>query len=324
MHWPIDHPAVVDPALAPWSDGVEAVCPSGRSTKVLRYLPGRRVASLVTTPDDEFVVKVFASPRARRQSPSTRAATPSGGRAIPRPVGVDPAGHVSAVEWVPGEVFDQLPDEVFVTAARSIGTALRRLHQSTVILDRTWTVTEELAQLERRAPIELHHDFESMSSEYRVLGGEPLVTAHRDCHPRQVVVAHGAVHWIDLDDAAMAPAGLDVGNMVAHLRRDAAIGARALDATDAAIEGFLQGYGPVVGDVVAWERLALLRLAGLAITRHQRPDWSSAVVGLLNGPARRPSSPTWRESAALSPSGSGSPTGRPGSGRSHRSVGTRS
>ena len=87
--------------------------------------------------------------------------------------------------------------------------------------------------------------------------------------------------WIDLDDAAMAPAGLDVGNFVAHLRRDHAFGLRGADETRDAIEGFLDGYGEAPADLAAWERLSLIRLAGLATSRHNRYDWQHTIVSLI-------------------------------------------
>jgi len=33
----------------------------------------------------------------------------------------------------------------------------------------------------------------------------------------------------------------------------------------------LDGYGPIAGDLEGWTRLALVRLAGLAETRHGQP-----------------------------------------------------
>ena len=73
------------------------------------------------------------------------------------------------------------------------------------------------------------------------------------------------------------PAGLDVGNFVAHLHREAVIGARTDDVAEAAVERFLAGYGPAPVDVAAWEALARLRLAGLATSRHGRPDWTARL-----------------------------------------------
>jgi Ser/Thr protein kinase RdoA (MazF antagonist) len=115
-----------------------------------------------------------------------------------------------------------------------------------------------------------------------LLADEPLVTSHRDCHPRQAVLTHDAARWIDLDDCAMAPAGLDVGNMIAHLKREAAIGLRAQPVTDAAVAAFRRGYGALPATAALWERLSLVRLCGLAETRHQRLDWLISISRLIN------------------------------------------
>lgn len=77
------------------------------------------------------------------------------------------------------------------------------------------------------------------------------------------------LRFIDLDDAAMAPRGLDVGNFVAHLRKQAAIGQRWPPAViDVAISAFIDGYGTPRDNLECWERLSLAPLAALAETRY--------------------------------------------------------
>ncbi|MGI8711243.1 MAG: hypothetical protein ACR2LA_09655 [Acidimicrobiales bacterium] len=308
MRWPADHPAVTDEALAPWRVGAEELCPEGTVVRVLRHLAGRRVATLVETRRGLAVLKVFASPRARgndRRLASLGRSTAS--HLVPASLGVDRSGHVALIDWVHGEVFDQLPDDGFVAAAPVVGRALATLHACGAALDRRWTFEDEVAQLHRRATDATSAMVEETVARALPVAGAPLVSAHRDCHPRQVVATEGGVRWIDLDDAAMAPAGLDVGNFTAHLRRDQVFGDRRSLVTAAAVEGFLRGYRghphhppsdevdtgrlkpPIdmgngtadAGDIEAWEELALLRLAGLAETRHQRPDRSLAILALL-------------------------------------------
>jgi len=227
------------------------------------------------------VLKVFARPRARGNDRRLRSlAATRAGPLVPRPLGVDPSGHVSLVAWTAGEVYDRVDARTFVAAAPAAGAALRALHASGAQLDRSWTYREEVAQLRRRATPATRAAAEEIVAATAALAAEPLVPAHRDCHPRQVVLRAGAVHWIDLDDAALAPAALDVGNFVAHLRRDACLGRRPVEATEAAVAGFLDGYGPVAGDLEGWTRLALVRLAGLAETRHGCPEDGRRLLDL--------------------------------------------
>lgn len=280
MSWPADHPLLTDPALAPWSGTARALCGRGRFVRVLRHVEGRRVACLVETQHGAAVLKVFARPRARGNVRRLRLLAQSPARHIvPRPLDVDPSGHVSLVSWADGCIYERVDDETFVAAAHEIGAAMRALHDSRAALDRTWTYDDEIAQLRRRATASTRRAVEPLVETTRALGDEPLVPAHRDCHPRQVVVGRGP-RWIDLDDAALAPATLDIGNFVAHLRRDHYLGRRSADPTDAAIAGLLAGYGPVPGDLEGWTQLALVRLAGLAESRHGRPEDARRLLTL--------------------------------------------
>ena len=287
MQWPLDHPAVTDEALAPWAHQAATIAPGAQVVCLLRHLPRRRVATQVRTIDGQTaVLKVFGSPRARGNDRRLEVLQRSPVRnLVPRPLGVDATGHVSLVEWVDGVMFDQMPDERFAEAAFQVGISLRRLHESTVELDRSWTIREELALLDKgRTPTvqQLIMSMGGMEQLAERLADEPLVTAHRDCHPRQAVIAHGSARWIDLDDCAMAPAGLDVGNMVAHLKREAVIGLRAQTVADAAVAAFRRGYGLLPATTNIWERLSLVRLCGLAETRHQRSDWLTSISRLIN------------------------------------------
>ncbi len=280
--WPADHPLITDPALREWADGVREVGADLLPVRMLRYLPGRRVTSLCQSATGElFVVKVFAGPRARGNERRLQALAATMGNAVPEPRGCDAAGHVAVIRWQPGTVFDQLDDAPFVAAAASIGRVLRALHGSGAVLDRTWAWHDEIALLERRLSADLRGELEQLRAATAHLAEAELAPAHRDFHPRQVVIGRDGPALIDLDDAAMAPQSLDLGNFVAHLLRDAAIGERSWWATNEALSAVVDGYGGAADDHELWVRLALLRLAGLAETRHHRLDWQASILDLL-------------------------------------------
>ena len=272
MPFPADHPAVLDPALGEWAGGLDEAA------------PGRRIAVLTRLDGATVVVKVFASPRARGNARRllALAATPVAG-IVPAVVGCDHSGHVLAVTYRDGTIPDHLPDSAYAAHFADVGHALRSLHDSGADLDREWGRDEEVAQLVRRhvpATAELVHRLE-VSTQW--LRGAPTVPSHRDFHPRQVVVTPGGgIALIDLDDAAMAPRGLDVGNMVAHLVRERVTGRRPAAVTEAATAEFLEGYGSSrdldATTVRAWTTLSLVRLAALAETRHQDPPQRDALV----------------------------------------------
>lgn len=297
MPLPADHPACTDPALAQWKSGYDSLCPDAEVMRVLRHLPGRRVTSQVRLvgrdAGRDAVLKIFATPRARGNDRRlTRWKASAVADIVPAPLGADVTGHVGLVEFLPGEPLDHLDGIRFVAALEAAGDALRRLHRSGVELDRSWTLDEELGQLERRMTDRASTAVRALLA-MDVPGHHALVSAHRDCHPAQAVIAAtggadgtasatgASLRWIDLDDAAMAPAGLDLGNLVAHLRRDGAIGTRPQALVDAGIAALQSGYGAAPEGTEQWEWLSLARLACLAEDRHRRPDWADLILSAL-------------------------------------------
>ena len=199
---------------------------------------------------------------------------------VPVSFGCDATGHVGVLDHRPGWGLEDLPDQDFVVACRCAGVALRRLHDSGADLDRTWRLDDESAQLARSAPAGLQALATDVAADALRIPEGPLVPSHRDCHPRQLVVDHQQVAWIDLDDCAMAPRGLDVGNMIAHLTREHVVGRRNRSIASASRQAFLDGYAWSFDpdDLGRWERLTLVRLAGLAEARHGAPRERDALL----------------------------------------------
>jgi hypothetical protein len=287
--FPADHPALLDPALAEWAAGLEDAAPGGVPGQVLRHLPGRRIAVLTELDGQTVVVKVFASPRARGNARRllALAATPVAG-IVPGVVGCDHEGHVLAVTYRDGVIPDHLPDAEYSGHFAAVGRALRRLHDSGAELDRSWGRDEEVAQLVRRHVPTTAELVRHLEVATHWLRAAPTVPSHRDFHPRQVVVTtEGGIALIDLDDAAMAPRGLDVGNMIGHLVRERVTGRRPASVTEAATAAFLDGYGSSedldAATLQAWTTLSLVRLAALAETRHQDPAQRDALVAHVQG-----------------------------------------
>jgi Ser/Thr protein kinase RdoA (MazF antagonist) len=192
--------------------------------------------------------------------------------------------HVALVEFIHGTPLDRLEDDRLVTAAGEAGAALRRIHDCGVTLDRVWTVDNEIAQLRRTAGPATREGVENAIRRWTPPETGALVPSHRDFHPAQAVLAVEGIRFIDLDDAAMAMAGLDAGNFVAHLRRDAAVGARAASAVAEAVEAFLNGYGGIPDHLLCWVRISLARLAALAETRHGSLEVARRLLLVLEQP----------------------------------------
>jgi Ser/Thr protein kinase RdoA (MazF antagonist) len=286
MRWPADHPLLTDDALRPFEPAAAELADGSRVVRVLRHLDRRRVATLIERESDgrKTVLKVFASPRARGNDRRLRLL--ADGRVasiVPASLGTDRQGHVHLVSYHDGRELVELTDDDFPASCRRVGVALRRLHDCGAVLDRSWGWAEESAQLERQALPSTRAAVEQLLDGAGDIDGTDWVCAHRDCHPGQVIVEpSGAVRWIDLDDCAMAPRALDVGNMVAHLRRENLRGARAVEVAAAAERQFLIGYqaaSPIpLADLDRWIDVAMLRLAALAATRHRDRPLHDALL----------------------------------------------
>ena len=100
------------------------------------------------------------------------------------------------------------------------------------------------------------------------------------CIPARSWSAAGAVRLIDFDEATMAPAGLDVGNFLAHLTKDVVQGRRPVTEAEPAGAAFLRGYGRIPRDLPWWRRIALTRLACRAEERRGRPAEAASLRAL--------------------------------------------
>jgi Phosphotransferase enzyme family len=277
MRWPADHPALTDPALAPWAGEVDRLCPQAQVVRVLRHLPGRRVTTLVSTDRGLAVLKLFATSRARGGHRRLTAFRQSrAGSLVPDPIGYR-KGHLALVEFIPGTPLDQLADDVLVRAAGMAGRALRRLHDSGAELDRTWRPIDEITQLRRTAGPATRRAVERAIARWTPPAEGRNVPSHRDCHPAQVVWTEDGVRFIDLDDSAMAPPGLDVGNFRAHLHAEALLDRRPNDAAAAAVQAFTSAYGSEPSALGLWTQFALARLAALAETRHKSVERATVL-----------------------------------------------
>jgi Ser/Thr protein kinase RdoA (MazF antagonist) len=273
MQWPADHPVHTDSRLAKWRADGDAVCPEGSVVAVLRHIEGRRVTTLVRTPDGPAVLKLYHSARAstnhlRLQTLRLGAGCPE----LPRPLAVGPAGHAGLLEYVPGRPLREVSGPDFVAACEEVGRMLARLHASDVLLDRAWTARTEIDELARR--------FTSGGGRWLPPAPDTLVPTHRDLNPSQVVVDRGAVRLIDFDEATMAPAALDVGNFLAHLTKDVVQSRRPTTETEPAGAAFLRGYGRIPRDLPWWRRIALVRLACRAEERRGRPAEAASLRAL--------------------------------------------
>lgn len=268
----------------------------GRGTRAVTYKPRRRC--VVSFADGAVLLKLFRPGRmgdvAARYSALARNAEFGAMRvALPDAVCADSDGllwHATAGEPLLAKL-GKPEGEGFAAA---VGNGLAKLQQSTI----PWTdqhdasdEIETVASWVAAASAAFPHAEERLEQLRRCHAraappahAKRLVPAHRDFHDGQILAAGGGLVLVDLDTACHAPAELDVGNFLAHLRL------RALEGNDARWgrinSAFLSGYAESAGhDAIEPGRLrwyeagALLRLACVYAFR---PRWTALSDRLLN------------------------------------------
>lgn len=237
----------------------------------LKSRPGRRRTLRACGPEGRAIVKVYASDRAA----DVAAAIAVLADGPPEPIVPDVLRlsrglHLVVLSEVPGRSLREVLLEGDLGVCSRVGTALGGWHAAWTDVAptplRRHTIERELEILRRRSVAAspsvshaVHEALPGLAGEWRC-----GTVVHRDLYEEQVVVGQ-RVGLIDLDDVALGPPELDLGNLVAHVEllerrvgRDLALEVGAL------LDGYKRS-GPAV-DRRLLERcraLTLLRLACL-------------------------------------------------------------
>lgn len=252
-------------------DVLEEVVGAPVALDVLKHKPGRRRTLRARGPGGTAIVKRYASGRAPlvAQRVAALAAGPPE-PVVPAVLRVDPEGHLVVLSDVPGPPLrNALLLGDLETCARA-GAALGAWHAAWEGVEPTplegHTLEHELETLRVRADIASPAVAGAVAEALPRFDGEWAcgTVVHRDLYEEQILAGE-PIGLIDLDDAALGPPELDLGNLIAHTellerRRacDLTVGKRA----------FLDGYadaGPGLDEALLdrCRRLTLLRLACL-------------------------------------------------------------
>jgi Ser/Thr protein kinase RdoA (MazF antagonist) len=267
---------------------LEAVVGAPVVLRELKLKPGRRRTLHATGSAGNAIVKVYASGRAA--TVAARVAALAGGPSQPRlpeVLLVDPALRLVVLSEVPGVPLRVAILDGDAEACRRAGTVLAGWHgfwrdRGPAALS-PHTAERELELLRAhagRAPTPVAAAVEASLAAAAVPWGCSTVV-HRDLYEEQVLLGD-EVGLIDLDDAALGPPELDVGNLLAHVDL---LGRRSGRDLAPMQEALLSGYsaGPAPLDAALLDRcrrLSLLRLACI----HSEP----ALVELARDPATLP------------------------------------
>jgi Ser/Thr protein kinase RdoA (MazF antagonist) len=253
------------------TEALERVVGTPFSLMELKRKPGRRRTLRARGPNGTAIVKIYASDRAAVVAGRV-ASLAAGPRevAVPQVLHVDAERHAVVLSDVPGSPLRQALLDGELRRCRRVGVALGTWHTAWdgAAPDglRPHTVDRELEILRARAAKASALVARAVEDALARLADEwePTTVVHRDLYEEQILIGR-RVGLIDLDDAALGPPELDVGNLLAHIEllelrrgRDLGGGKRAL----------LDGYavrGPTLDDALLdrCRNLTLLRLACL-------------------------------------------------------------
>jgi Ser/Thr protein kinase RdoA (MazF antagonist) len=233
----------------------------------LKSKRGRRHTMRAVGPRRRAIVKAYRSERAplvaaRVRSLGAGPAEP----AVPEVLHVDPALRLVILSEVPGGPLREALLAGDLDECARAGAALRHWHtfwlgvappplaphtserELEILLAWADRAKPEIAETVRRASAELSATW-------------PTTTVvHRDLYEEQILL-DARIGLIDLDDAALGPAELDVGNLVAHIELLELRSGRDLGAV---VDALLGGYGVDSLDQELLDRcrrMTLLRLA---------------------------------------------------------------
>jgi Ser/Thr protein kinase RdoA (MazF antagonist) len=261
----------------------------------LKHKPGRRTTSRAVGPKRRAIVKVYASERApivAGRLGALAAGPPE--PVVPEVLLCDTEAHLVALSEVPGAPLrEALLGGDLDTCARA-GEVIGGWH-------RAWlgrspdalvphAVERELEILRARiegASADVAAAVRAVLRDVAATTWEHPTVVHRDLYEEQIMVGE-RIGLIDLDDAALGPPELDVGNLLAHIDF---LAIRAEIDMTAATEALMDGYrrtGPTVdlGLLARCRALALLRLACIHENRSLVAGADAQVAVALDGAQR--------------------------------------
>lgn len=233
----------------------------------LKSKHGRRRTLRAVGPRRRAIVKAYRSERAPMVAARVRSLAHGPAELqVPEVLHVDPTRRLVILSEVPGRPLREALLAGDLAECARAAEALRRWHafwlgEAPPALV-AHTAERELQILDASADRAAPSIAEAVRRAAGALSGEwPTTTVvHRDLYEEQILLG-SRIGLIDLDDAALGPAELDVGNLVAHIELLELRSGRDLGPT---LEALLGGYGVDSLDAALLDRchrLARLRLA---------------------------------------------------------------
>lgn len=297
--------------------GLRAVATDEVAVHAVRYRPGQRhvVRVDLAARDRAFFAKVYRDDTGRRtvaaaaRAASAFAAAGARGRGLGAATGTYvPDEQVALWDEVRGTALSALlpsTDSVALSAVRSVGVALRVLHDS-ASADGLPACPDAAAQagetlrtaqvVEAFAPAAgalVRTTVAAALDRLSALPTEPATFTHGDAKCDNLVVGRTHLHLLDFDRAGRGDPAADVGKFLADLRWSAPGDQRSARLLQ---DAFLDGYGPASPARLArarvYDTLLQLRLAARR-SPIQEPDWADQVSAAVGVAAAALEEPAW-------------------------------
>lgn len=195
---------------------------------------------------------------------------------LPRALTYSEKYQLLLFEAVPGVSLSALAPAQRGNAFYQLGRALRELHAT--------TPPSSLAQSARFTPEALERTAATISearpdvaaavqeltskliAQHKIYSAGERVFLHGDVHPKNFLLDRGHLCLLDLDQAAIGVAAVDLGSVIAGLHCDACTGSLAWHEASSLTDAILAGYGPPD----SFQKLASLRWHVAAALLHER------------------------------------------------------
>jgi Ser/Thr protein kinase RdoA (MazF antagonist) len=212
----------------------------------LKHKPGRRLTLRARGPRGSAIVKLYRSDRA--PGVAERIGALADGPAepeIPSVLAVEPAERVLVLSDVSGNALREAVLAEREDECRRAGAAIAGWHRAwrggRPSLLEPHRIDDELTVLVDRAALAPADIRDRVAAAVPTLRGpwKSATVVHRDLYEDQILLGH-RVGLIDLDDVALGPPELDIGNLLAHLDL---LELRTQQELAVSRNSFLDGYG---------------------------------------------------------------------------------
>ncbi len=216
---------------------------------------------------------------------------------VPHPVAVTPEGVLWLETVFDLSLHDLVGTEPYVSACRTAGVALQKLHIVDLKNLPAFMMEEALTQLKALVfetaqiyPVlreTIENVWRQLESGVPVLKEQEFGPVHRDFYDKQLLVGPNRITLLDTDMLSFGDPALDVGNFLAHLILRGKQHSLPEKTVGQAKKSFLEAYNSnkdsVLGKdfekrIIWWEAATLLRLACLYSLR---PRWKKLSLPLL-------------------------------------------